>query len=700
MVEESFAHNIATNFAASRWKTVEKIEIAKSEPGAYHVFNVNNRGFIVVAGDDLLKPILAYSLSKPFDDSDATEFLNVGNIKNKINQLKENDAEVAGNQKRWYRLRSQSTLKTARLTPDTLITTRWAQTYPFNALCPKDRNENPTMTGCVATAMAQVLHYWASNGAWIVGHGICPSYYCDQVGAAIPATTLEGEHYDWKNMLDYYPTDQPETTVDEPILLASLSPPAPKKEDVYITAVAKLMYHCGVSISANFGKENTSASIQNAAISLRDHFGFDPSIQMKYRECYSEEEWRNMILEQLTNRTPVIYRGENKTSSHCFICDGYDEETDLFHFVFGWGTVATGFYDIELCNSTSPSSSKNINYDEKQAMIVNAFPNLGFQESYELFVKNVSPHFDYYVPGETARINFTLQNKGITDWNGFIYCYLIDTANDTVCMVREKFSNVKKSSSSSSKYVSVDIPFDATDGEYRVVMYYSPYECELAQQLPLYDSEKHEIDASVVVKTDAKPHVLTLKKDGYDFHLLTDSVIMNDESTVAEYCLHNSGAEDFQGSVGLTITNEKNIALDTTFTEITVATRRYATTSTYLTFENIHQTGRYSIGFVGKADDGDDWFDIVSEDDSISHLSLYVTSHFANSLNLEAKNTNSYLYSIGNHIYYYAEETGNTSIYDKNGLLIKTIHYRKGLNDFGFFPTDAYLVNRKLFIVR
>lgn len=209
-----------------------------------------------------------------------------------------------------------------------LMTTTWGQETPFNDMCPTDRdNANIKYpTGCVATAMAQVMfyHQYPEEGTGKVIYS-----FQDRILEADFSNT----HYNWAAMLPAYTKDN--------------------YSEESAAAVATLMYHCGASIKMQYNTGGSGAYTYDAATALRQNFDYHKNLQIHYRDYYSTKEWMNLIYNELLSGRPLIYSGvDEKKGGHCFVLDGYDTN-NMVHVNWGWDSKNDGYYDIALLNPTS-----------------------------------------------------------------------------------------------------------------------------------------------------------------------------------------------------------------------------------------------------------------------------------------------------------------------------------------------------------
>lgn len=275
-----------------------------------YVFERKDGGFVMAAGDDSNPaPLLGYSLDDPFDPD---------NIPPALQEALE--AFARGD------LRMSRT-RAVRENIAPLMTTKWNQDVPFNLDCPFV-GASRTYTGCGATAVAQIMKKWNHPE---VGNG---------TGTGSTSTQTFNFNYkqhpfDWDNMVDVYK--------------------GVKVTKEQTDAVANLMYAAGMAINMRYGTEYSSCVISDVTKGLVNHLGYDRGLQLRYRDTYEIDEWNAMIYEELKAGRPLYYTGFGEGMGHAFVCDGYDgTEGDYFHFNWGWGGVADGYY---LVNNLKPNQT-------------------------------------------------------------------------------------------------------------------------------------------------------------------------------------------------------------------------------------------------------------------------------------------------------------------------------------------------------
>jgi hypothetical protein len=300
---------------------------ASSAQAPFYVFNYDDEGFVMVAGDDRMESILGYSDAGAFDakkipsnvlywfDTYIKEY-------DALQKSASADASAESSQSVLNSIKaataSSSSSYPTSISP-LLGNIAWDQDSPYNNKCPKKSNGNLTVTGCVATAMAMVMKYhnWPEKG--IGSHSYTTSTNNLNVSFDFSATT-----FDWEHMLDTY-TD--------------------KATEVQKSAVATLMLACGVSVDMDYDDAASGAYDQIIASALIDYFGYDSNLQNLYRDTYTYAEWLNLLKEELSNGRPIIYGGSSNEDGHEFVFDGYNSD-NMMHVNWGWSGYYNGYFRV------------------------------------------------------------------------------------------------------------------------------------------------------------------------------------------------------------------------------------------------------------------------------------------------------------------------------------------------------------------
>lgn len=294
------------------------LRLAKASRG-YYAFNVGEKnGFVLVASDDSYPcEVLAYSDEGTFDTENIPD-----NAKWWLSQYDDDVLNTPNAPAKSKEMR-KATANTRTNIPY-LISTRWDQGMPYYMMCPTMTNESGQkqhcLTGCTATSLAQVLnfHKWPVKGTGTDSNGY--SY----------------EHvYDWDNMLDTYGYyyDDNDTYHDGVSYWAD-----------EVNAVARLMRDCGAACEVDYGLESTGGWCEDAIDVMINNWGYSPNVRALARQNFSSEEWLDILHEELANRRPILYNGENETNGyrHAFLCDGYQD--GYIHMNWGWSGHANGYY--------------------------------------------------------------------------------------------------------------------------------------------------------------------------------------------------------------------------------------------------------------------------------------------------------------------------------------------------------------------
>lgn len=297
--------------------------ISNPDKNSFFVFNRGvQEGFIIVAADDCtLTSVLGYSNSGEFDSDNIPS-----NFKWWIEQYqREIDYAIKNN------LQSSSTIRTYSTSVSPLLgNIAWNQGYPYNLLCPTLTNSKGeseyTVTGCVATATAQVMRYHK----WPV-YGTGSNSYTWENGGKTLYMDFSKSTYDWDNMTETYSSAS--TTTQK-------------------NAVAKLMYDCGISCNMDYGLSETGGSGASAfdqVAGLYNYFKYDQGMEHLTRDYYKLADWNATIINEINNKRPILYRGIGSGGGHAFIIDGYNKD-GYFHFNWGWGGNSNGYFVTTALN--------------------------------------------------------------------------------------------------------------------------------------------------------------------------------------------------------------------------------------------------------------------------------------------------------------------------------------------------------------
>lgn len=221
-----------------------------------------------------------------------------------------------------------------------MLKTTWGQNAPYNLQCPLAPGENAhCKTGCVATAMAQVMKYYGypARGQGSVSY----AYEGDDGLTCFVKADFSKSTYDWKKMRDAY------TYGDD-------------SSDEEKQAVAKIMADCGAAVKMDYGQYYSGAYDMDVAQALKDYFAYDDAVTYlsTFYDDVSDSTWYTTLYQQLSDGMPVIYGGSSPYAQHCFVIDGYDNKGN-FHVVYGLGG-GDGFVDLKKISYQNQSMTFNI----------------------------------------------------------------------------------------------------------------------------------------------------------------------------------------------------------------------------------------------------------------------------------------------------------------------------------------------------
>jgi hypothetical protein len=310
------ARKVATTFLNNNGaKSNQLVDLSKAAGFANLYIFTTESSFVVMSADDCVKPILGYSLTGSFAAEGLPENIRwwLQGYCDQIQRAIDNNLPAEASVKEaWYSLKSGAPSNEVKETVvGPLLSTLWDQTYPYNYSCPtcsSGGSGGHVYTGCVATAMAQVLKYWNHPATGNGSHTYTHSTYGEQT-ANFGETT-----YDWDNMPNSLSTNSSQLQID---------------------AVATLIYHCGVAVEMNYGTGSSSAYSLDVPQAFIDYFNLSPSTAYVSRDEYEDTQWIAFLKNELNESRPLYYCGNNESSGHAFVCDGYRSD-DYFHFNWGW----------------------------------------------------------------------------------------------------------------------------------------------------------------------------------------------------------------------------------------------------------------------------------------------------------------------------------------------------------------------------
>ena len=282
---------------------------------AYYIFNVGKgQGFVIASADDRTADVLGYAEEGTYDERQCPASLKMllAQYRQEVRML--NDMPAA--------TKPATTRAGGKLQPiEPLLKTTWSQYGPYNLQTPMHKDKH-CVTGCVATAAAQIMGYYQ----YPKKAPALPAYKAPSADLKVPE--LAESTFEWNDILPSYriPTTQ-------------------RQRD----AVAKLMRYVGQAVSMDYTANDSGADSYNVILFLTRMFGYAKDMHRVFRDRYTSEEWRDLIYNELKAKRPVYYFAEDVVYNygHAFVCDGY-KEGDYFHINWGWGGQFNGYYRLSV----------------------------------------------------------------------------------------------------------------------------------------------------------------------------------------------------------------------------------------------------------------------------------------------------------------------------------------------------------------
>ena len=378
---------------------------SSSDEQIFHAFNRSGGGWVIMAGDDLLSPVLGYSdtgsLGSELPSNMKVYFEGIERNLSKVRNAEvETDETVKTG---WTGLEARrTTLRTSSSTGKLLETASWGQESPFNDLCPTN-----CPTGCVATAMSIVMRYhkWPEHGT-----GTLDSY--TSYKKTISGFSIDDHYYDW----------------DLPLKYTSSWTSAKK------SSAATLLYDLGVSVYMQYATDGSGAYSSEIIPALVNHFSYDGSMVEHYRYHYSNAEWLEMIKAEIDAGRPIIYGGSDaeEDAGHQFVVDGYDKNGKV-HINWGWSGSANGYFAVNYLGDSSnvgyvfsywDSGIFGIRKVENQSSMVNVpLFLIANNDYYGITLSSGKPSDKSF----SIDVGLVINESEYTDYDGYLRPVLVDS---------------------------------------------------------------------------------------------------------------------------------------------------------------------------------------------------------------------------------------------------------------------------------
>ena len=397
-----------------RAPSASQLTMAKKVSGLYVINIGKSEGFVIVSPDDRTDAILGYSDSGNLNPDNMPENMKawLQGYADEIAWAKRNNITASATTAQ----RAHRAVKTA-IAP--LVTARWNQNDPYNKLVNNSTyfDYSDVVTGCVATAMAQVMYYTAKKA------GLSSSYtlvatdsYTTKWGKTIPVVPANTA-LNWISMKDTYTSGETGPAAD---------------------AVATLMKACGASVKMSYANVDNGGSSANSNIiddALITYFGYDETTQYADRSFYSYLNWIELLYNELSQGRAILYSGQSIGGGHEFVCDGYQSE-DYFHINWGWGGKSDGFFKLAALAPDEQGiggSTSTEGYNAGQSAVIGIQLKGGsgtvldvHKNTVSLTLNGVSADKTSITTDETANITFNITNNSEDIYDGEIGIKYID----------------------------------------------------------------------------------------------------------------------------------------------------------------------------------------------------------------------------------------------------------------------------------
>lgn len=385
-----------------------------AENPAFYIFDNPSGGWVIVAGDDCLNPVLAYSRTGRFHTEGMPDNLIwwTDAIKAGVAYARKSGLKSGREQRTLWSLGGKGTKSSGRSIY--METATWHQNSPYNFYCPEVREstaEDPegktykSVSGCVSTAMAITMHYHRHPAH---GTGVLPDYsyissFKKQVD--IKGFDISSHNYNYDSM----PFD------DKDVQKAGASSQQ---------QIARLIYDVGVAIKSQYNySTGTSAAAEDVLPAFVDNFGYDASAKLLKRSDYAPGDWIELLKNCLDKKLPVPYAGEGKSSGHMFVLAGYDER-DMFYINWGWAGTDDGYYSIK-----DLYIDEKYSFGQEHSAFIGLKPDEGGTS--ENCINLLSPGISIIsgIPGEDVEFKIKVNsfiNRDKSDYNGSVRAAIVD----------------------------------------------------------------------------------------------------------------------------------------------------------------------------------------------------------------------------------------------------------------------------------
>lgn len=419
-------------------KAKSRTATTASPSDAYYVFNNDAGGFVIIAGDDAVTPVLGYTSTGSFDAENLPD-----GLKDLLKSYERQIAALGDNY-----VANQTATRTAFTGEKLLKTAEWNQMAPFNKYTP-----NNYVTGCVATA-----------GAIVMKHHGYPAKGTGSHSYTLNGKTLSAnfEHdYDWASMPVKYDGTN----------------------DAAFDGVARLMSDLGVAVEMNYAKDGSGSYIGDLVTALQKYYGYSKLSHLMSIEDVGAEAWNGRLREEIDANRPVLYAASDPTrGGHAFVIDGYKDEN--FSVNWGWGGYCDGFYQIGALNPESAGKPTGDKYNVDQSAVFGMEPSDGTEKisslgfvKYGDYLQELNMNITDVKKGQKGVVlSAPVRNNGDQNFVGNLAVALINAKGEVREIIKSSIINITKIDALKPGYFKSRLAFDiqssmdAAPGDYLAIL--------------------------------------------------------------------------------------------------------------------------------------------------------------------------------------------------------------------------------------
>lgn len=419
-------------------KAKSRTATTASPSDAYYVFNNDAGGFVIIAGDDAVTPVLGYTSTGSFDAENLPD-----GLKDLLKSYERQIAALGDNY-----VANQTATRAAFTGEKLLKTAEWNQMAPFNKYTP-----NNYVTGCVATAGVIVMKH---HGYPAKGTG---SHSYTWNGKTLSASF---EHtYDWASMPAKYDGTN----------------------DAAFDGVARLMADLGVAVEMNYAKDGSGSYIGDLVTALQKYYGYSKLSHLMAIEDVGAEAWNGRLRDEIDANRPVLYAASDPAGGgHAFVIDGYKDES--FSVNWGWGGYCNGFYQIGALNPESNGKPEGDKYNVGQSAVFGMEPSDGTEKisslgfvKYGDYLQELNMNITDVKKGQKGVVlSAPVRNNGDQNFVGNLAVALINAKGEVREIIKSSITNITKTDGLKPGYFKSRLAFDiqssmdAAPGDYLAIL--------------------------------------------------------------------------------------------------------------------------------------------------------------------------------------------------------------------------------------